>query len=461
MHLPGVLSPLRDYHAYRQCQTASMARNYAHHGMNFWNPELDTEGPPQRAGTEFPVYSYLLAILFKGLGERDVWGRLLSMFFAAWGALYLYHFVRARLGDTIAFWSAITLCTIPVHVYFTRTVQPEPMALWGLLGFLYYTDKWTSGHRTTGVWMAALLLGATAPLLKLPFLYVLAPLWFMLAFEKEGLSGVFRLKYILLLAGILLATGGWYHYAKSAPIGVLPLTPQDHLENLKAVLSPNLWKAQFLSRFPELVFTYSGLFLAGVGMVNMRRARTYRFLMGWTLISALYVLLLGRYGLIHRYTLLPVAPMAAVWIACGIGRLHAQAEGRPLLSLTLIIFMVGMPLHAGLRIKHWYRVEYDYLAHVREVLDHDGKSSDLLLVVTHEKPQHLYYLNRYGYAIEPESWTRANLIDFQKQGVRYILVPKSDNKTRLSDWPVATKGLATLLDETEETLLYRSVARQG
>src|SRR6185295_10273227 len=90
VHLPGLLSPLRDYHAYRQCQTASMARNYVLHGMNFLSPEVDTEGPPVRAGTEFPIYSYLLAILFKVLGEHDILGRLLSMLFAAGGALYLY-----------------------------------------------------------------------------------------------------------------------------------------------------------------------------------------------------------------------------------------------------------------------------------------------------------------------------------------------------------------------------------
>src|SRR5438552_17809740 len=83
VHLPGLTSPLLDYHAYRQCQTASMARNYVRHGMHFFNPELDTEGKPDRAGTEFPVYSYFLAILFKFFGVHEVLGRLLSMLFAA------------------------------------------------------------------------------------------------------------------------------------------------------------------------------------------------------------------------------------------------------------------------------------------------------------------------------------------------------------------------------------------
>src|SRR6266480_2392153 len=116
VHLPGLTSPLLDYHAYRQCQTASMARNYLRHGMHFWVPELDTEGTPVRAGTEFPIYSYLLAILFKLFGIREILGRLLSCIFAAWGAVFLYGCVRSRLGEPIALCSALVMCALPIHL---------------------------------------------------------------------------------------------------------------------------------------------------------------------------------------------------------------------------------------------------------------------------------------------------------------------------------------------------------
>src|SRR5882724_4093363 len=118
VHLPGITSPLLDYHAYRQCQTASMARNYVRHGMHFLEPELDTEGKPMRAGTEFPIYSFLLAILFKLLGMRELWGRLLSSVFAAWGAVFLYKCVRPRLGELVALCSSLVLCALPIHLYF-------------------------------------------------------------------------------------------------------------------------------------------------------------------------------------------------------------------------------------------------------------------------------------------------------------------------------------------------------
>src|SRR6185437_6431641 len=135
VHVPGIRSPLLDYHAHRQCQTASMARDYYRDGMHFWRPETDAEGGTLWTGTEFPLYSYVLAAGYKLFGLHEILGRLWSVFLTAWSALFLFGFVRRRLGDAAAFWSAIFMCAMPVHIYFTRTVQPESMALWAFLGF--------------------------------------------------------------------------------------------------------------------------------------------------------------------------------------------------------------------------------------------------------------------------------------------------------------------------------------
>src|SRR5206468_1903980 len=133
-------------------------------------------------------------------------GRLLSCLFAAWGAVFLYLFVRKRLGQTIGFWSALAMCSVPVHVYFTRSVQPEPMALWGLLGFLYYGDRWLGHPADIGAWLLALVLGALSPLLKLPFFYALAPLWFFLAYERYGSTFWRKPAWIALLVAIVIFT---------------------------------------------------------------------------------------------------------------------------------------------------------------------------------------------------------------------------------------------------------------
>ncbi len=62
--LPGITNPLLDFHAQRQCQTATVSRNYYEGGFRFLFPEINwAGGDRRRAGTEFPLYCYVTALL--------------------------------------------------------------------------------------------------------------------------------------------------------------------------------------------------------------------------------------------------------------------------------------------------------------------------------------------------------------------------------------------------------------
>ncbi len=455
VHLHGLFSPLLDYHAYRQCQTASMARNYVRHGMHFLSPEVDTEGQPVRAATEFPIYSYILAGTYKVFGVHEILGRLLSMAFAAWGAVFLYLFVRRRLGERIALWSALVVCAIPVHLYFTRTVMPDPLALWGFLGFLYYGDRWLFVNRQGRTWFCAILLGALAPLLKLPYLYILGPLWVVLGYERFGREFLKNIAWWSALFCIFIATGAWYHYAKTAPVPLLPLTMKDYLANLAPVFTWSLWQNQFISRVPELVTTYSGLLFAIVGFYYYRKAKAFSFFAAWLVVSVIYVALLGDYGLIHRYTLLPLAPMAAVWIACGITSLWEHTKNHPLTAALALLLILGIPAHAALRVAHWYRVEYPYVARVHATLLRKSKPGDLVLVSSHERPEILYYIDHYGYGVQPDSWRPQDVSGVFHLGVRFVLLPEEDNRRSLAKWKAYLKKRARLVEQDPQYLLYR------
>lgn len=477
VHLPGITNPLLDYHAYRQCQTASMARNYVRHGMRFLKPELDTEGRPQRAGTEFPIYSYLLALLYKVFGVREILGRLLSAAFAAWGAVFLYLFVRSRLGEARALWSGLVMCSVPIHVYFTRTVQPEPMALWGLLGFLYYFDRWLqnaefgvrnseegSFHKKNHLphpafrvpnWFLAVLFGALAPLLKLPFIYVLVPLWAYLGWERYGFDAGRRLGFLASLAMILGLTWSWYHYARTAPVGVLPLSAAEHWENLRPVLTLQLWKNHFISRLPELCATYPGLLFAIAGAAWMRKNGTLRMWAVWFGATVFYILLLGKYGQIHRYTELPFAPVMAVFIASGIVWLWEGHRESRVWRIALAIGVIGIPLHTALRIKHWYRWEYPWVFQAREVVGRMTAPEDLLITQTHEHPVLLYYLDRYGFAPALEETGLAVIPGYRALGARFFLTPVAENWETRPEWAAYFNAKGRLLYRDPDYLLYR------
>ena len=461
VHLPGITSPLLDYHAYRQCQTASMARNYVRHGMHFLQPELDTEGRPRRAGTEFPIYSYLLAIGFRLFGPHDILGRFLSAIFAAWGAVLLYGFARPRLGNAVAWASGLAMSALPIHIYFTRSVQPEPMALWGLLGFLYYFDRWLNRGGGTRDWVLAVLLGALAPLLKLPFIYLIAPLWLFLGWERFR-WGVFK-KPAFLASGAAIAalTLAWYRYAGTAPVGVLPLTAQEHWKNLRPVLTMNLWLDHFVSRLPELCTTYPGLIFGTAGAMRLLHPSPLAgegkdgggrnlFLFAWLGAPALYIVLLGQYGLTHRYPALPFAPVCAVFIAAGIVKLRDRLP-----RALLIVLVLGIPLHAGLRIKHWYALEYPWVFQARDAVARLCPPDELLITNTREHPVLLYHLDRYGFAPDLEETGLQVLDGYKKTGARMLLTPTGESWARHPEWSAYFAKNARLLHGDPDYLIYR------
>jgi len=294
VHVPGITSPLLDYHAHRQCQTASMARDYFRHGMHFFRPETDLFGPSTWSGTEFPLYSYLLAVGYKLFGLHEILGRLLSVFLTAWSALFLFAFVRRRLGNAVGLWSALVMCSIPAHIYFTRTVQPESMALWAFLGFLNTFDRWLLASRRRDL-LFALALGTLAPLLKLPFAYLVIGMWGVFGWQSGSLRRPFYWLIPVIMMGL---TEAWYAYAKHAPGQVLPLGIKDQLQNLAPILKRHFWESHFVSRFPEICATYTGLALGIYGAVGLWKRREKLWFL-WFGVTVFYTVLLGQYGWTH------------------------------------------------------------------------------------------------------------------------------------------------------------------
>src|SRR5262249_40967021 len=159
-------------------------------------------------------------------------------------------------------------------------------------------------------------------------------------------------------AAMIVLTGAWYHYAKTAPVVILPLTSAEHWANLKPIFTLKLWSNHFLSRVPELCLTYPGLLFAIFGVRQLTAEKNIRFWAVWFGITALYIVLLGQYGIQHRYTELPFTAVNAVFIGSGIAALWQWAGGIPWKKAAVAILVIGIPLHTALRIKHWYRLEY-------------------------------------------------------------------------------------------------------
>jgi len=64
---------------WRECDYASIARNYWREGMNILSPRIDWRGDgPGYAEMEFPLFPWVVAVMYKVFGYNELWGKLFS-----------------------------------------------------------------------------------------------------------------------------------------------------------------------------------------------------------------------------------------------------------------------------------------------------------------------------------------------------------------------------------------------
>ena len=76
----GVTNPLLDFHAWRQTLTATIAYNYYAEGMDFLSPSPNMLN--QLGAFEFPLYTFIIALLYKVFGFHETIGRLVAIAFS-------------------------------------------------------------------------------------------------------------------------------------------------------------------------------------------------------------------------------------------------------------------------------------------------------------------------------------------------------------------------------------------
>ena len=79
--LINLTQPILEVAGWRQCYTASIARNFYYNGMNIFYPQVSYAGDTAGyiGGTEFNLYPFTVALLYKLFGVHECLGRLVSI----------------------------------------------------------------------------------------------------------------------------------------------------------------------------------------------------------------------------------------------------------------------------------------------------------------------------------------------------------------------------------------------
>ena len=436
-HVKGLSAPPLDYHFHRQVNTAAIARNYYEHGRHFFYPQVDWEGPGSgRAATEFPLYMWLMGVLWPIFGLGAVWGRVLSVDFSALGAVYLYLFLERKLSPREALASTLLYCAIPVQVYFGRTIQPEGLAMAASMAALYHWDRFLD-EASDLHWALAIVAAFLAVAHKLPYIYLLLVLAAM-AYLKRGWAA-FK-EHAVLVAPVLCcaAVYSWYRYASSG-VYVVPAHASEFFEMLEYGKLLYYVQFQFVSRLPELCATWPGMALALAGAAWLWRRGQKLFFWWWGAVAA-HLVAGGGYSFHHEYTALPFAPVMAAFMGTGlIGAWdRAKASARPAAAqAALAAVVLAIPVTGYFRIKHWYNQNFPFLAGAARAADAVSGPYDLFVTNQRASSVYLYYMHRRGWSWNLGETGQAGLDwipEKAKQGARFYMTAAADLTPEMRAW---------------------------
>ncbi|MET0183418.1 MAG: glycosyltransferase family 39 protein, partial [Caulobacterales bacterium] len=204
--------PVLDHHFMRQSDTAAIARNFANEGMDFFHPRIDWRGDtPGYVESEFPIYTYSVAVLYRLFGEHEELARGLNILLFAFTSLVLFDFVRRMFGSTTALLSVFFMSVMPLSAYFTRTFQPDTLMVLASLSSIYFFWRWSNEKRIEFLAISAVAV-SVAILIKPMNVYLGAPILY-LCFTRLGWGFLRKIELWAFGAVALLPAFAWYSYA--------------------------------------------------------------------------------------------------------------------------------------------------------------------------------------------------------------------------------------------------------
>ncbi len=447
IRLYGIDRPLLDEHMFREGHSAMMARNYVERSVNIFEPEVDGGGPERFLWlNEFPLYEYLVSILYRIFGVHEILGRLISVV-SALGACWLIFEIGRRWQGVITGLSAALIFTFaPLSIYQGRAFQRQMLAIFLLLLCVDAFERWVQNAKWFHYGICAIA-GLLALLINIPTAYVGLPLAYI-AWRRWGWSFLKRLE-IWLLAILLLAPSiAWYSYATETSTAFsLEALDRKDFRNFGDWRYYLLWLDErfFASIWQQVnygLLTWAGVIFTLFGLVLLPRGRG-RLPHAW-LLAVLIYFILDVYPImvqVHDYYFLNLLPPLALFGGFGIAWLW-ERPGRAAYAIkpAVVILIVLMAWMGWTHARPWFGEKrpdrpdlpatkpgyQHWLAAAKCMANKDVCPPDALIVVDSDQPPLLYYCHRRGWGIIMENLTPQTLDNLRAQGAGYLLLTRPE-----------------------------------
>ena len=465
LRLFHVGAPFLDSHAWRQLDTAAMARNFYEDGFLPFDPQVDWGGRRGYLEAEFPLVPAIVAVVYRIGGLHDVLGRLTiiaSGVALIWAVYRLALAVDGRLSVARA--AAFLVAVSPMAVFFGRVVIPDtPMMLAlviALVGYIEYAFNRSSKWLTIG----AISL-TVACLLKLPAVF-LGPAIVTALVQARGWSA-FRDRRVWIAGVVPLAiTAAWYWHAHvifentGLTMGILGAPTKFYPASVSPGPWPSIyskWSTSALLADPEfyrrMFMRFYHLLLAPAGFVGalagavIWKGRGRLIVAVWLVSNVAFFLIAGEVHRVHEYYQLPFVVIGAiyfgaiawplfdgVWLRAQVG---TGTGLRPVVLSGAALTIAGIASFdaSGVTESHFSpRPMAEKMRQAGSALDQAFADNDLAVVVDDYgimSPILLYFAHLKGWSFDPPDVTPQVIDNLRRLGARYFVTTQWSNFSRV------------------------------
>ena len=432
LRLHQINSPILGYHSWRQADTAAIARNFHEHGYNILYPQIDWGGnSPGYVETEFQIYPFAVALLYRVFGVREVLGRLLSVLFSLVSIYALYLLVRSIIDERVGIWAAVILAIMPLNIYYSRAFMPESALLMCSVVGIYLFSRWVASPAPKYLVLSAAFI-ALAGLIKIPTLYLGLPLVY-LAWLRFGRRTLYQGPLWLYAAAVFAAIGLWYYHAhriflESGLTFYIWGYGTDKWGNWHLLGDLKFYNRVLFRSIAERHMTWPGFVLFVIGLTIRRRRRQERIFDLWLVSLAVYFAIVAKGNYIHEYYQLPFVVPAAVFAGKALAKYlsydtfrRSRARTRLVCGLVLVC-LLAIPILSGLRY-HKYMVAEDVSSPTYRLAKELGRSTPagaLIITVGNLDPTILYLSHRRGWYMPMENFDHETIAERKIAGADYL-----------------------------------------
>ena len=422
-----IFSPTIGDNSWRQSDTAAMARNFYENGFNFFYPQIDWGGTSEGyVETEFPLYPFLVALLYKVFDVHEFIGRLLSVVCSLITIWVSFRLVKKIFDEPTALWASFFLSILPFVVYYSRNFFPEPMMVMMIVLGVYFFLRWIESDHWLDFLLSAFFT-ALACLLKIPSLYIGLPLFF-LSYQKYQWRSFRNVNLYVYTLIVFVPVALWYSHAHNIflqsglSFGIWEYG-SDKWGNWNLLTTWNFWNSIIFRNLAEKHFTWFGFPVLIIGFFLHRNSRLEYLFDYWIAALMIYVLIVAKGNFVHAYYQLPFLVPCSVFMAKVYAKYFIVEGQKRKVNLLLSFTLAGIIIFSAWRIGSLMERENINASpefELASMMKQKTPAGSRIVVIDRNDPTIFYLAHRKGWHASPSDMTMEFLASHAIDGQWYL-----------------------------------------